>query len=359
MDRGDFVQNSLLQLFPVDKRVFWQKTAMQQEQIQEIRLRSGRPVIVVCAGCELFLDGNGNFTDKQEEAYSASAKELEALLNHICHYSPYAFEDEIRQGFITVAGGHRVGIAGQVVLEGKTTVRTMKHISYMNIRVAHQIKGVADRVLPFIYDSGTIKNTLIISPPGCGKTTLLRDLIRQISDGNAYGQGVSVGVVDERSEIAGSYLGMPQNDVGIRTDVLDACPKVLGMMLLLRSMSPKVIAIDEIGGWEDMEALRQASSCGSRILATIHGEDLEDYVRKFPKLNEWVERLFECVLILGKEEGYPIVRQICGEEEIDAAFAGWNHDCKRLSGNGSMVSGDVFGTFGGFTEFTKNFGNAY
>lgn len=351
------MQNNLLQLFPLDKREFWRKTAMNQEQIQEIRLRAGRPVIVIWNGCEYFLDEKGHFTDKQDWAYCVSDKELDALLNHICHYSPYAFEDEIRQGFITVAGGHRVGIAGQVVLEGQEGVRTMKHISYMNIRVAHQMRGVADKVLPFIYQNGRVKNTLIISPPGCGKTTLLRDMIRQISDGNEYGQGVSVGVVDERSEIAGSYLGRPQNDVGIRTDVLDACPKALGMMLLLRSMAPRVIAIDEIGGMEDMEALRQASYCGSGIVATIHGEDLVDYVQKCTDKDGAMQQLFECILILGKEKGQPVVRKIYGEEEINAAFAGRNHDSRRLSGNGSMVSGVVFRTTGCLAEFAENSGD--
>lgn len=337
------MENNILQLFPIEKRGFWQETAKVQERIQEIRLRVGRPVIVMCSGREMFLNEQGQFTNLPENAYCAEEEEVSALFRHICHDSPYAFEDEIRQGFVTVEGGHRVGIAGQVVLDGETSVRTIKHISYMNIRISHQIKGAADKILSLVYENGKLKNTLIISPPGCGKTTLLRDLIRQVSDGNVYGEGMSVGLVDERSEIAGSYLGCPQNDVGMRTDVLDACPKALGMMLLLRSMSPRVIAVDEIGGREDMEALKLASACGSRVLATVHGDGVGDVIRKFDTYDQ-EEQLFECFIVLGKREGHPIVRQFCRKEEVYAAFCGRNHDCGRMPGAGTVVSRPHTGT---------------
>ena len=275
------MRNSLLQLFPKERRGFWEETAKKQKQLQEIRLRCNKPIVLLMEGKEYFLDCNGMLLDNPEVGYRVEQEEIEALLNHICHYSLYAYEDELRQGFITVPGGHRVGIAGQVVMEQDGSVRTMKNISCINIRISHQIRGAADVVIPYLYHNGQLKNTLIISAPGCGKTTLLRDMIRQISDGNSYGGGMCVGVVDERSEIAGSFQGIPQNDIGIRTDVLDACPKALGMMLLLRSMSPQVIAIDELGGEADMQALHMAAFCGSRIVATVHGADVQDVFRRF------------------------------------------------------------------------------
>lgn len=309
------MENSILQLFPAARRPFWEKTAAYQSLLREIRFRVNRPILVYMGGRELFLDGEGCFTDKIADARIAEPADMEALLEHICHYSIYAFEDELRQGFITVGGGHRIGVAGQAVWESRECLRTVKNISFINIRVAHEVKGAADRVLPQIYAGGMPKSTLIISPPGCGKTTLLRDLVRQVSDGNVYGKGMTVGVVDERSEIAGSFCGVPQNDVGMRTDVLDACPKRLGMMMLLRSMSPGVIAIDELGSREELDALRSAAACGCRILATAHGENAQEVKARFDVEESVWSRLFQMVIVLGKEKGACVVKRIeegCG-----------------------------------------------
>ncbi|MCI9142881.1 MAG: stage III sporulation protein AA [Lachnospiraceae bacterium] len=304
------MENSILQLFPFHSRQLWQQAAMEQEHIQEIRLRAGRPVILYMEGRETYLTARGAFTDSFRQARIITEKELEETLEHICHYSPYAFEEELRRGFVTVAGGHRVGVAGQAVLEADGSVRTLKNIAFLNIRVSHQRKGAADSVLPELYTQGMLKSALIISPPGCGKTTLLRDLIRQISDGNAWGRGMTVGVVDERSELAGAFLGRPQNDMGMRTDVLDGCPKETGMLLLLRSMSPQVIAIDELGSDGELRALGQASACGCRILATVHGESREDVERRFGREPAFWERMFDLFLLLGREKGKCVIKQI-------------------------------------------------
>lgn len=333
------MQESVLRLFPGDRQPFWRQVILASDNVQEIRLRVNRPILIRCKDGEVYLDEHGSFTIQVEEAHRVTERELELLLMHLCQGSPYAFEDEMKQGFITVPGGHRIGVAGQAVLESDGSIRTLKHIYYMNIRIAHQLFGVAEPILPCVYDKGQLKNILIISPPGCGKTTLLRELVRCISNGNAYGAGLSVGVVDERSEIAGSYLGRPQNDLGCRTDVLDACPKVQGMMLLLRSMSPQVIAVDELGSAEDVTALRMACACGSRIVATIHGTDPGDVAYKFPELAD--SRIFDCIIVLGRREGIPGVERIW--EDGKNAFSGSCVDSGRLYGVGNLVSGAIAG----------------
>ena len=303
------MENSILQLFPMQYRPFWQRAADMQEHIQEIRLRAGQPAVLYRDGREFFLTGRGEFAESRADSPVVTERELEGILEHICHYSPYAFEEEIRRGFVTVAGGHRGGVAGQAVLEADGSVRTLKNISFLNIRVAHQRKGAAEGVLPLVYRRGVLQNTLIISPPGCGKTTLLRDLIRLVSDGNVWGRGMNVGVVDERSELAGSFLGRPQNDVGMRTDVLDGCPKETGMLMLLRSMSPQVIAVDELGSDGELGALGQAAACGCRILATVHGEDRRDVERRFGLKTEFWDRMFDLFIVLGREKGCCTVRR--------------------------------------------------
>lgn len=315
------MKNSILQLFPAPQRGLWQQTAACQQEIQEIRLRAYRPIVIHRSGREYFLDSHGSLTDSLTDARCASPEELEGLLKHICSYSLYAYEDELRQGFITVCGGHRVGVAGQAVLEDGGSIRSIKNISFINLRISHEIKGAADGVIRRMYREGKLCSALIISPPGCGKTTLLRDLIRQISDGNTYGEGLTVGVVDERSELAGSFLGIPQNDLGMRTDVLDACPKEKGMLLLLRSMSPQVIAIDELGSREEFDQLRRAKACGCRIFATVHGDSMEDVERRFGVAEEDWERLFDLSVLLGKEDGRCVVRQVL-DWTLEGSLAG-------------------------------------
>ena len=210
----------------------------------------------------------------------ASRKEILQIIQHICRYSMYAYEEELGKGFISTAFGCRVGVAGEVLMGTDGSVKNIRCISSLNIRVAHEAKGIAGAVLPYLYEEKKLCSTLLISPPGCGKTTLLRDIIRMVSDGNRLAGGMTVGVVDERSELAGCCDGIAVNDLGMRTDILDGCLKAAGMLMLLRSMAPDVVAVDELGDREDTIALEQVLKCGCSVLATVHGGSYEELSRK-------------------------------------------------------------------------------
>jgi stage III sporulation protein AA len=247
-------------------------------EITEIRVRVGKPLLFQRRGREYFLDEGGIGGDPRR-SYKPSSRDIQETLQLMSDYSMYAFEEELRAGYITLSGGHRIGMSGQAVLEGGH-VKTMKNISGFNIRISHEIKGCADKVLGKIAVP-RLMHTMVISPPGCGKTTLLRDIARQLSDGvSGKFPGVTVGIVDERSEIAGCFRGVPQNDVGQRTDVLDGCPKAEGMLMLLRALSPRVIAVDELGGSGDIEAVEGIVNAGVCLVCTVHGRDLDEVGRK-------------------------------------------------------------------------------
>ena len=351
------MEESILQLFPLEQRNFWKMTAQKQHCLQEIRLRVDRPIILYMDGRERFLNVQGAPVEQSDKAVCMDRQGLEAILKNICQDSFYAFEDELKQGFLTAAGGHRIGISGQAVLDETGKLKTIKNISFVNIRVAHQVKNAADKILPFVYHHGVPQNTLILAPPGCGKTTLLRDLIRQVSDGNAFGVGQTVGVVDERSELAGSFLGVPQNDLGIRTDVLDACPKSEGMLLLLRSMSPQVIAIDELGSIEEMGALRRAAACGCRILATAHGQTLEDVEKRFGIKAEEYKKMFQVILCLQRRGEIFLAEPLWGKETAYAENDRGSDDDDRMFGIGNMVSQPIPWKSKILTDTTANIGS--
>ncbi len=264
--------------------------------IKEIRLRAETPLLIHTDRGEIFLSDNGLVTTAKYGCI-VTKRDIKETLEYISNYSLYAYEEEIKNGYITMPGGNRIGICGRVVTDDKG-IKTIRNISFINIRMAHEIIGCGDKLMDKIFSGKNLLNTLIVSPPCCGKTTLIRDLIRNLSDGNCAHKGQTVGLVDERSEIAACCHGIPQNHVGIRTDVLDGCPKVYGMQMLIRSMAPQIIAVDEIGSIKDSEAIEYAVNCGCKIIATIHGTSYND-IKEKKNMKFLIENIFNRIIVLG------------------------------------------------------------
>lgn len=267
--------------------------------ITEIRLRVGKKGTIVLAGTELHLSRIIKLEDL-----------LEILVN-ISKNSIYAIQNEINNGYVVIKGGHRIGVCGEVVMQdGK--IKNIKNISSMNIRIARELIGCADKIMPYIVNDNRIKNTLIVSPPGCGKTTILRDAVRQISNGvRALGfNGCNVGLVDERGEIASVSYGISNLDVGNRTDILSNVSKNKGMEMLVRSMGISVIATDEIGSDSDVEAIKYASLSGVNMIFTMHGSSFSDILRKKGMRELIQEDLFDRIIILSNRKGPGTIESI-------------------------------------------------
>lgn len=286
----------VLLLLPAElQRVLGKLPGHVLDKLEEIRIREGRPLEVGYAGGFGFAGEDGSLNRMPHSAYKPGADICRKLLERITNHSLYAMEEELRRGYITVAGGHRIGLAGRTVLEGGA-VRGLRDVAGFNIRIARDIEGVAGAVLPGLLNrqGRTVRSALIVAPPQQGKTTMIRDIARAVSYGRwrhpdaAGWPGRKVGIVDERSEIAACIRGVPTFDVGPRTDVIDACPKAEGMMMMLRSMSPELLVADEIGRPEDAEAIREASHAGVSVIATAHAADLAE-ARGRPVLRRLLE----------------------------------------------------------------------
>lgn len=282
------------------------------EKIEEIRLRNGKPLMISLGSKDYFVSENGSLVSEPYNCININYKHISKTFQLISNYSIYSIEEELKNGFVTVKGGHRVGVAGKAIY-GTSGFETIRDISSLNLRVAKEIIGASNSIMRYIIKKpNTIYNTLLVSPPQCGKTTLLRDIIRNISNGIAdiNFSGLKVGVVDERSELGGTYRGCPQNDIGVRTDIIDSCRKHEGIMLLLRSMSPNVIATDEMGDEKDIKAVHEAIKAGVKIISTVHGDGINDILSK-PRLRDVIsEKVFERIIIIDNTKGVGTVQDI-------------------------------------------------
>lgn len=303
----------ILEVLPKNIRELIEKD-IPLNQLQEIRLKVNKP---------LFIYSNNK--EKKYE-YKPSAETMKFILQKISSYSIYAFEDEIKQGYITIKGGHRVGICGTVITEDNK-VKTIKNIVSINIRVAKEIINCSKTIIPYILEEGEILNTIIISPPKCGKTTILRDICRIVSNGNytLNLKGKNVSVIDERSEIAACFKGIPQMNIGERTDVLDSCPKSEGIIMAIRSMSPEVVICDEIGTYKDMDSIIAALNSGVKLITTIHGFDIDDLYKR-PVFREVMENnVFQRAIVLSNRKGVGTIEYVYDfkkEKELGGVLIG-------------------------------------
>lgn len=273
----------IIRYFPINISSLLYKAISQneklKEQIQEIRIRVGRPIILKLQNLDILIE------------YIVNQTEILQILEKICENSIYAYKNQICNGYITIKGGHRIGITGSAVVENEKIIN-IKYITSLNFRIARQVLNCSNKIIGQVIDEKNqdIYNTLIVSPPGRGKTTILRDLIRNLSNGidEINFKGRTCGVVDERGEIAAMYKGVPQNDIGIRTDIIENISKAKGIKILIRTMAPEIIACDEIGSKEDVEAIQEAIISGVKGIFTMHGRTLDD-VKSNNQINKLIE----------------------------------------------------------------------
>ena len=291
----DYRENDLrvlIEKFPPRYRDALDKIVKEKGgNLEEIRMKAGEKILVYARGKEHTVD------------IILSQKDIEGILNNILEYSVYAHQEELMNGFVTIPGGHRIGICGKAVKSGGI-IKTIKEVSSLNIRCTKEIIGVSQTLMRHIFDQKRIRSCLIVSPPKCGKTTLIRDIVRNLS----Y-SGYRVGLVDERSEIAGMYQGISQNDLGPRTDILDGFGKAEGMIMMIRAMSPEVICSDEIGKEDDARAVYESLCAGISVITTIHGNSYQEIRQS--KISELIQdQIFERIFFLSNIPTIGTVKQI-------------------------------------------------
>lgn len=293
----DTAKEMILKQLP---RPFAQKlSAIPFAELEEIRFRVNRPIMLYFHSHTAFITAEGNLCASPSRAATICRNDLDALFAALCGNSVYAHLNDVTDGFITLHGGHRVGISGRCIMKDNE-ISNVTAVSGINIRIARPYSGCASGLALQLRTNGTIYNTLLIAPPQCGKTTMLRDLAR------IFSADFKITVVDERSEIAGSYNGVPQFDIGMQTDVLDRFPKARGMLFALRSLSPDILLTDELGAPSDLNALREVSRAGCRLIASVHGTSVDDIQKTRPELLSF----FDAAVLLARRNHLPCVSEV-------------------------------------------------
>lgn len=276
------------------------------QMAEEIHLSIGKPAMI-------YYDGGVEIVRSSGKTVLCNKRIIDDTILLLTDNSLYSVNDKICNGYITIRGGNRVGIVGTAVLKDGQ-VSTIRDISSINIRLSHQVVGAADKLKKIIIVKNVVQNILIISPPKCGKTTLLRDIARLLGNGDEEIKPHKVSVIDERGEIAAVYNGIAENDVGLCTDILDSCPKSLGIPYVIRSMSPDVIITDELGGVEDCDVIRYALSCGVKVITSVHGDSMSDLQKKVGIAD--VITAFDALVFLTNIGGTGTIKEVVRREQI-------------------------------------------
>ena len=286
-----------------------------KERATEIRFRTGRPVSITAGAKNYYITKLSALTENPDShCLSIDKRGMEELVLHLCGYSLHSHQDDLVQGFVTLKGGHRAGLCGTAVTR-KNELCSVKQASSVNLRIAREMKGCAQEFVRRVFADG-LHNVLVAGSPASGKTTLIRDAVRLLSKSN------QIAVVDERSEIAASAYGEPQNDVGVLTDILDGYPKAQGILAAIRSLSPDLIVCDEIGSAEDVAAVETGTNSGIHILATVHAASFEELMRKRP-IQELVESgAIDSIVFLKSRQNPGKIERIVKAGEIYAQIAG-------------------------------------